>query len=138
MTRMLPDPTFYPSPKLAAEAPAETLAYVVLLTPESNGKKDALGVVDTDPASPTYGTLVGRLDFPTGGNELHHFGWNACSSALCHHGHHDGMERRYLLVPGLRSSRIHVLDTKDDPRHPKLVRTIEPEEIASKAGYSRP
>lgn len=52
MPRMLPDPTFYPSPKLAGDAPAESLAYVALLTPGDNGKKDALGVVDTDPESP--------------------------------------------------------------------------------------
>jgi selenium-binding protein 1 len=48
------------------------------------------------------------------------------------------VERRYLLVPGLRSSRIHVLDVKDDPHAPKLVKVVEPEEIARKAGYSRP
>jgi hypothetical protein len=28
------------------------------------------------------------------------------------------IERRYLVVPGLRSSRIHILDTKPDPRRP--------------------
>jgi len=31
-----------------------------------------------------------------------------------------------------------VLDTKPDPRNPRVVRTIEAEELASKAGYSRP
>ena len=31
---------------------------------------------------------------------------------------HPHVERRYLIVPGLRSSRIYVLDTKDDPRQP--------------------
>jgi selenium-binding protein 1 len=31
-----------------------------------------------------------------------------------------------------------VLDTKADPRNPKVVHTIEAEELASKAGYSRP
>jgi selenium-binding protein 1 len=41
-------------------------------------------------------------------------------------------------VPGLRSSRTHVLDTRPDPRSPKLVRVIEADELASKAGYSRP
>jgi selenium-binding protein 1 len=82
MARMLPDPTFYPSPKMASEAPRELLAYVALLTNGQNGKKDALGVVDTDPESADYGRLVGQLDFPDGGNELHHFGWNACSSHL--------------------------------------------------------
>jgi selenium-binding protein 1 len=48
------------------------------------------------------------------------------------------LERRYLIVPGLRSSRTYVLDTRPDPRNPKVVRTIEAEELASKAGYSRP
>ena len=47
------------------------------------------------------------------------------------------MERRYLVVPGLRSSRLHIIDTKPDPRNPKIVKVIEPEEIAEKAGYSR-
>jgi hypothetical protein len=87
MARMLPDPTFYPSPRMASEAPTETLAYVALLTNGQNGKKDALGVVDTDPSSPEYGRLVGKLELPNGGNELHHFGWNACSSHLCAYAH---------------------------------------------------
>jgi selenium-binding protein 1 len=42
------------------------------------------------------------------------------------------------VVPGLRSSRIHILDTKPDPRKPKLVKVIEPEEVKKKSGYSRP
>jgi selenium-binding protein 1 len=42
------------------------------------------------------------------------------------------------VVPGLRSSRIYILDTKPDPKKPKLVKTIEPEEIAEKTGYTRP
>ena len=53
---------------------------------------------------------------PNVGDELHHFGWNACTSALCPWAPHPHVERRYLLVPGLRSSRIHVVDIKDDPR----------------------
>jgi selenium-binding protein 1 len=48
------------------------------------------------------------------------------------------MERRYLVVPGLRSSRIHVLDTKPNPREPRLVKVIEPEEVMKRTGYSRP
>ena len=48
------------------------------------------------------------------------------------------LERRYLLVPGLRSSTTYVLDTKPDPRNPVLTHTIEAAELAAKAGYSRP
>jgi selenium-binding protein 1 len=48
------------------------------------------------------------------------------------------MERRYLVVPGLRSSRIHILDTKPDPRQPKIVKVLEPEYVMKRSGYSRP
>ena len=94
-------------------------------------------------ATPTprrMGGVVGWSELPTAGNELHHFGWNACSSALCHegHGHHEALERRYLLVPGIRSSTIYVLDTKPDARNPVVTHTIEAGELAAKAGYSRP
>ena len=42
-----PDSTFYPSPRMAMEAPAESLAYTVLLSPDRS-KPDALAVVDVD------------------------------------------------------------------------------------------
>ncbi|PYP78872.1 MAG: selenium-binding protein [Gemmatimonadetes bacterium] len=138
MARLLPDPTFYPSPRMAIEAPTETLAYVALLSSGENGMKDALGVVDTNPDSADYGTLVGRLDLPTAGNELHHFGWNACSSHLCAYAPNPHMERRYLVLPGTHSSRIHVIDTHPDPRSPRLAKVIEGEEVMAKTGYAAP
>jgi selenium-binding protein 1 len=140
MARLTPDPTFYPSPKSAMAAPREQLAYVVTLNTGSNGSAapDALCTLDVDPASPTYGQVLGRTPMPNVGDELHHFGWNACSSALCPTAPHPHVERRYLVVPGLRSSRIHILDTRADPRQPKLVKVIEADEIARRTGYSRP
>jgi len=137
MATWTPDPTFYPSPRMAMQAPAEKLGYVAILNVSRN-KPDALGVVDLDPKSSSYARLIGRVDMPKTGDELHHFGWNACSSALCPYAPHPHVERRYLIVPGLRSSRIHVLDTKPDPRAPKIVKVIEPEEVFNRAGYSRP
>src|SRR6478609_7221139 len=121
------DPTFYRSPAVAMAAPPERLAYVAAFDP-AGAKRDAMTVVDCDEGSPSYGEVVGWTELPTAGNELHHFGWNACSSALCHEGHSGALERRYLIVPGIRSSRTHVLDTKPDPRQPQVVRTIEPDE----------
>ena len=50
----------------------------------------------------------------------------------------NGLRRRYLLLPGLRSSNVHIYDTQPDPRSPTLLKTITAEELASKAGYSRP
>ena len=132
------DPTFYPSPKLAAQAPAEKLAYVAALNPNGGGHPDALVVVDVDSQSPKYANIVGQVNMPNAGDELHHFGWNACSSALCPYAPHPHVERRYLIVPGLRSSRIHVLDTKPDPEKPKIVKIIEPQSVHERTGYSRP
>src|SRR3977135_2260479 len=127
------DPTFYRSPAAAVEAPAGELAHVV------PSARAGLTGLDPDRASPGYGTVVGWADLPTRGDELHHFGWNACSSAFAHAGHHtDGLQRRYLLLPGLRSSNVHVYDTQPDPRKPTLVRTVSADELAAKAGYSRP
>ena len=133
------DPTFYRSPAEAAAAPAEQLAYVGAFRRGGSPRSDALAVVDVDRGSAEYSKVVGWLDMPQMGDELHHFGWNACSSALCHTGHDPShLERRYLLIPGLRSSRIHIVDTKPDPRSPQLVRVLEPDQLADKAGYSRP
>ena len=56
--RWQPDPTFYPSPKMAMEAPAEKLAYVAMLNPSRRGG-DAMGVIDVDPESKSYGKTVG-------------------------------------------------------------------------------
>jgi methanethiol oxidase len=140
MARLTPDPTFYASPAAAIDAPQETLAYVATLDRPSNGtrKPDALNVLDLEQGSATYGQIVSRLEMPNVGDELHHFGWNACSSALCPWAPHPHVARRYLLVPGLRSSRIHIVDVGENPHQPKIVKVIEAEEIASKTGYSRP
>jgi selenium-binding protein 1 len=140
MARWTPDPSFYPSPTEAVAGPAEKVAYVATLNIGTNGdrKPDAIAVIDVDSQSPTYGRPVGRLDMPNVGDELHHFGWNACSSALCPWAPMPHVERRYLVVPGLRSSRIHIIDVKDDPLAPKVVKVIEPDELARKTGYSRP
>ncbi|HEX2250313.1 MAG TPA: selenium-binding protein SBP56-related protein [Gemmatimonadales bacterium] len=137
MAKLRPDPTFYPSAKQAAEAPPEELAYLAMLSPD-HSRPDAIGVVDVKPGSKSYGRLVGQFDMPNRGDELHHFGWNACSASLCPWAPHPHVERRYLLVPGIDSSRIHVLDTKPDPRNPELVKTIEPETLAKKTGYASP
>mgnify|MGYP002478544042 FL=1 len=93
---------------------------------------DYLATVDVDPESPTYSQVVHRLEMPYVGDELHHFGWNACSS--CHG--EEGKERRYLVMPGFRSSRIYVVDVGDE-RAPRLHEVIEPEEV-KRHGLSAP
>ncbi len=85
---------------MAMAAATEKLAYVAMLSPDAQ-KSDAFAVVDLDPMSSAYGQLVGRVDMPGTDDELHHFGWNACSSCLCPSSPHPHMERRYLVAPGL-------------------------------------
>ena len=53
MTTWTPDPTFYPSPRMAMKAPAETLAYVAAFDPDRK-VPDGIAVVDVDPASASY------------------------------------------------------------------------------------
>ncbi|HVK90201.1 MAG TPA: selenium-binding family protein [Mycoplana sp.] len=137
MVTWKPDPSFYPSPRMAMKAAPETLAYVAAFDPTAT-VPDELAVVDVDPKSASYGRIVHSVPMPNVGDELHHFGWNACSSCLCPNAPHPHMERRYLVVPGLRSSRIHIIDTKADARRPTITKVIEPGEVAERARYTRP
>ena len=116
----------YATPQAAVEeSEREQTAYVMgLYTGSDVAESDFLAVVDLDPDSETYTEIVDRVSMPNTGDELHHFGWNACSSS-CHVG---GLERRHLLVPGQRSSRIHVIDTAER-RSPELETVIEPAEV---------
>lgn len=98
MSRWKPDPTFYPSPKMAMGAPREKHGYVVGLNVGRNENPDALLFIDLDERSQNYGQIISQLDMPYAGDELHHFGWNACSSALCPYAPHPHLERRYLIA----------------------------------------
>ena len=123
----------YASPQVAREQPPEKFVYVASLY-EGTGidRPDFIAVVDVDPVSATYGQIVHRTEMPNVGDELHHFGWNACSSAC-----HSQLQRDTLIVPGFRSSRIHLLDISD-PRAPRIKNVIEGEEIKAKLGLSAP
>jgi selenium-binding protein 1 len=124
----------YASPKEAMKAEREKILYVnALYTGTGIEEPDYLATVDVDPASPTYSQVVYRTPMPNVGDELHHFGWNACSS--CHTD--ESKSRRFLIIPGFRSSRIHIVDTTDQ-RAPRLEKVIEPEEIKRKTNLSAP
>ena len=131
-----PDPSFYPSPRDAMNAPPEKLAFTLMLSPDFS-KEDGLAIVDVDPGSDSFGKIVHSVHVPYKGDEFHHFGWNACSASLSPMSGHAFLERRYLIVPGIRSSRIYVFDVKE-PLKAKIHKIIEPEEVFEKTGYSRP
>ena len=114
----------YRSPQEAMQGPAEEFLYLACLRDDA---PDFLAVVDTE-----NGEVVHELPMPNAGDELHHFGWNRCSSA-CH-----GPDRSHLIVPGFRSSRFHIVNVADDPRRPRIEKVIEPEEVVAATGYTRP
>jgi methanethiol oxidase len=108
--------SFHASPLEAMRAPAEEFLYLACLRGGTGvDKPDFLAVVDAE-----RGEVVHETAMPSVDDELHHFGWNRCSSA-CH-----GPDRSHLIVPGFRSSRIHVVDVADDPRRPRIDKVIEP------------
>jgi selenium-binding protein 1 len=122
----------FATPEEARKSPPEKLAYVIGVYAGTGAKKpDYLATIDVDPASKTYSKIIHRLPMPNVGDELHHFGWNACAS--CH-----GMRaRRYLIIPGLVSGRIHIVDT-EKPAEPKLIKVIKPEEVVKKTKLTAP
>src|SRR3954471_21123770 len=53
-----PDPTFYPSPKLAMEAPAENYAYVLMLSPDGSQPMKGVGRIYQQTFIDTYAKIA--------------------------------------------------------------------------------
>ncbi|XP_025407868.1 methanethiol oxidase isoform X2 [Sipha flava] len=104
----------------------ETILYTICIqpNPQINNKPDYLATVDVDPASSTYCQVIHRTSMEKSGDEIHHFGWNTCSSCYddC------TKSRNKMILPSLGSDRIYVLDVTDE-KAPKLHKTIEPSEV---------
>ncbi|KAJ8683288.1 hypothetical protein QAD02_019080 [Eretmocerus hayati] len=122
----------YPSPQDAMlYGPREKILYVNCIHTDPN-KPDVLATVDVDPASPTYCQIVHKLRMLHPGDELHHSGWNICSS--CHD--KPGHKRDTLVLPCLMSDRIYFIDVTKE-REPKIKKVLEPEEM-HKHGVATP
>ena len=94
------------------QAPPEEFLYLACLR-EGTGvdAPDFLAVVDTED-----GRIVHELPMSSPGDELHHFGWNACTPpAMAMR----ASPARFLVLPGMRSSRIHVFDSPATPARPE-------------------
>ena len=96
----------YASPQDAIKAPREKIVYTICIyTGTGIEKPDYLATIDVDENSSTYGEIIHRTEVGVVGDELHHMGWNACSSCNT-----DGsMERKYLIVPGGCGRLIFIL-----------------------------
>jgi methanethiol oxidase len=124
----------YASPLDAMKnGPREKLLYV--MSPSvSEDRPDSLATVDVNPESPSYGKIIHRLNMPYIGDELHHSGWNSCSSCY----DKPSEKRSRLILPCLHSDRIYVIDTLTDEKAPQIFKVIEPEEVHTKGGISMP
>ena len=125
----------YASPQEAIKAPREEIVYTVCIyTGTGIEKPDYLATIDVDETSPTYNQVIHRTEVGAVGDELHHMGWNACSSC-----NDDGsMERKYLIVPGVRTSNFYIIDTATNPSKPELFKTIDGNEIKNKVNLTAP
>jgi selenium-binding protein 1 len=101
----------------------EKILYVSMI-PCGENQPDYLATIDVDPKSPNYQQVINRLYVPNVNDELHHFGWNACSSC---HGDCD-KERRFIVLGGFKSSRIYIVDTINKTK-PSIYKTIESDEL---------
>ncbi|XP_014222890.1 selenium-binding protein 1 isoform X1 [Trichogramma pretiosum] len=114
----------YASPREAMlHGPREKILYVNCVHTDVD-KPDALVTVDVDPSSPTYCQIIHKLSMREVGDELHHSGWNICSS--CHGQANE--KRDTLVLPCLMSDRIYFVDLTNE-REPTIKKTLEPEEM---------
>uniref|UniRef100_A0A4W5QSP8 Methanethiol oxidase n=1 Tax=Hucho hucho TaxID=62062 RepID=A0A4W5QSP8_9TELE len=107
----------YKSPLDAMKGPREEIVYLPCIYRNTGIQKpDYLATVDVDPKSPTYCQVIHRLPMPNLNDELHHSGWNACSSCFGD----SSKKRNRLILPSLISSRVYIVDTGTDPRAPQM------------------
>lgn len=115
----------YASPRDAFEnGPREKLLYIPCIVPKKD-RPDYLVTIDADPDSGTYSKVIHRLPMTHIGDEIHHSGWNACSSC---HGDTTRVRNR-LILPCLGSDRIYAIDTSSSPRSPQISVEVSPSEM---------
>jgi selenium-binding protein 1 len=82
---------------------------------------DKLVTIDVNPASKSYGTVIGSVSVGRRG-EAHHMGFTD--------------DRKYLWAGGLDDSRIYVFDVGSHPGAPQLVKTIA--DLPERTGFIGP
>lgn len=95
--------------------------YVVAVNSGDEVNPDFLATVDIHPNSRTYGQIVSRLDMPEVGDNLHHFGYS--------------LDQERLLVPGMFSSRMHVVDVTN-AKAPSMSSSYN--DLVADSGYVSP
>jgi selenium-binding protein 1 len=99
----------------------EKVLYVFCVDADAKDN-DFLAVIDVQPESRTYGTIVYQLDLGSSGNETHHFGFTD--------------DRTHIWGCSLLSSKVFIINVADDPARPKLVKVLD--DVPEKTGLSGP
>eukprot|EP00794_Sanderia_malayensis_P019487 gene19487-21412_t len=124
----------YSSPLDAMKnGPKEKIVYLPCIYLD-NEKNDYLATVDVDPESSSFCQVIHRTPVPISGAELHHSGWNSCSS--CHDD--PSKKRNRLIMPSINSTNIFIFDTGSDPRAPSLFKVVKAEEVFEKTELGYP
>ncbi|XP_058862018.1 methanethiol oxidase-like [Acipenser ruthenus] len=125
----------YRTPLDAMKGAQEEIVYVPCIYRNTGIEKpDYLATVDVLPGSLTYCQVIHRLPVPNLRDELHHSGWNACSSCFGD----SSRKRDKLILPALISSRIYVVDVGTAPRTPTIHKIVEPTELFWKCNLANP
>jgi selenium-binding protein 1 len=97
--------------------------YLYVFCVDADAKdNDFIAVIDVDPDSAKYGTILNTVDLGTKGNETHHWGYTD--------------DRTRIWAGGLFSSRIWLLDVATDPAKPRIEKVLE--DVPSVTGLSGP
>lgn len=97
--------------------------YLYVFCVDADAKdNDFVAVIDVDPDSAKYGTLIHTLDLGTKGNETHHWGYTD--------------DRTRIWAGGLLSSRIWILDVATDPAKPRIEKVLD--NVTATTGLSGP
>lgn len=106
------------------KGPREEIVYILCIQPDKT-KHDYLATIDVKPDSPTYAQVIYRTKMTYPGDEVHHFGWNNCSSC-----YGDKTKKRdKLIIPCIGSDRVYILDVGENERAPQMFKVLEPEEM---------
>lgn len=101
--------------------PGEPEKILYVWTRDGDSKQsDFLTVVDADPASAAFGTVIATAPTNSAGNEAHHFGYTANADRI--------------FGAGMFSNRLFIYDVATNPRQPRLIRTVD----LNPTGYSGP
>lgn len=97
----------------------ETLLYIWTRDADHQ-ESDFLAVVDVDPKSESYGSVIATAPTNSPANEAHHFGYTVNADRI--------------FAGGIITNKAYIYDVKTDPRNPKLIKTVD----LDVTGYSGP